>query len=229
MHLGRPSSEAAAASRLLSGSYLLMLEKVHRPPTLSEVRLIFILLPEVSGLTVRPHHFLKEKLPCEEKHFHPTLMAGLWYSSENGRRSRFSRARALPAERWPLISQQTRIARWTARWRTSATGSASWSIENMSPPACPGRNILETIKLLALRPVPIEQDCIPLPEQRAASAGWLFSGEPPVLPESPACDILSRHPDRWLTFCTTAGRSRHPTRTGISELLPDAQHKRDRR
>ncbi len=51
-------------------------------------------------------------------------------------------------------------------------------------------NILETIKLLAFSdPFPIEQDCIHLPERRVPSAGRLFSGEPPVLPEPPACEV----------------------------------------
>ena len=51
-------------------------------------------------------------------------------------------------------------------------------------------NILETIKLLAFSdPFPIGTGLHPSPERRVPSAGRLFSGEPPVLPEPPACEV----------------------------------------
>lgn len=51
-------------------------------------------------------------------------------------------------------------------------------------------NILETIKLLAFSdPFPHRAGLHPPPERRVPSAGRLFSGEPPVLPEPPAGEV----------------------------------------
>ena len=49
-------------------------------------------------------------------------------------------------------------------------------------------NILETIKLL-FRPVSHRTGLHPPPERRVPSAGWLFSGDPAVLPEPLTCEI----------------------------------------
>ena len=51
-------------------------------------------------------------------------------------------------------------------------------------------NILETIKLLAFSdPFPYRTGLHPPPERRVPSAERHLSGEPPVLPEPPACEI----------------------------------------
>ena len=51
-------------------------------------------------------------------------------------------------------------------------------------------NILETIKLLAFSdPFPHRTGLYPPPERRVPFTGRHLSGEPPVLPESPACKV----------------------------------------
>ena len=56
-------------------------------------------------------------------------------------------------------------------------------------------NILETIKLLAFSdPSPHRTGLHPPPERRVPSAARHLSGEPPVLPEPPACEVCPKSP-----------------------------------